>query len=285
MFAIIGLVIVFGCIIGGYTMEHGNLHVLFQPAELVIIFGAAIGAFVVANPTSVLKASVKGIIGVFTGKGNSKEYYLDALSLLYDLFTKMRREGMLGIENDIEYPTESELFKKHPALIHNHAIISFICDNLKLFISGAVEPMDFENLMEMEIEAIQHHALEPSHSVTSISDSLPGLGIVAAVLGIVVTMGKISEPPEVLGESIAAALVGTFLGILMCYGIMGPLCSKMTFMITEKMVLFQIIKVSFMSYFGGAQPQMAVEFGRRAVPEDHKPSFSELEAFLRKGKA
>jgi chemotaxis protein MotA len=265
-------------------MEGGNPSTLIIPAEIVIIFGASAGAFIISSPKHVLSATLGAIGSVVKAKSLTKDNYLDILGLLYQLFSKMRREGMIGIENDIEHPDKSDIFKKYGSVMSNSGIVSFICDNLKVVITGAVQAPDLETLMEMEIDTRKHHSLIPAHAISKVADGLPGLGIVAAVLGVVLTMGKISEPPEVLGHSIGAALVGTFLGVLMCYGFVGPMGTNLENQAEEEIVTFQVIKTAFVSYVGGSPPQLAVEFGRRAIPGHEKPSFAELEASLKKAR-
>jgi chemotaxis protein MotA len=282
MFVIIGIVVVIGCVLGGFLEEGGNPSTLIIPAELLIIFGAAIGAFIISSPKHVITATLSAIGGLLKAKDLTKESYLEILGLLYQLFSKMRREGMIGIENDIEHPDKSEIFKKYGTIMSNKGVVDFICDNLKVVITGAVQAPDLETLMDMEIDVRKHHNLIPSHSVGKIADGLPGLGIVAAVLGVVLTMGKISEPPEVLGHSIGAALVGTFLGVLMCYGFVGPIGTNLEHQAEDEAITYQVIKTAFVSYVGGSPPQLAVEFGRRAIPGHEKPSFAELEASLKK---
>ena len=281
MFVIIGAVIVLACVIGGYVLEHGNLHVLFQPVELLIIGGAALGAFIISSPTKVLGQVIKGTLGVFSAKGHSKNDFLEILGAMNVIFTKMRKEGLIAIESDIENPEESELFTKYPGVLKNHHALSFICDNLKVIISANVTPFELENIMELEMEAHHHEAMIPAHSVTKVADGLPALGIVAAVLGVVITMGKISEPPEVLGHSIGAALVGTFLGVLLSYGFVAPVGTLLEHIAEEDMLSFQVIKIALVSFVGGAAPQIAVEYARRVIPAGDKPSFAELEEALR----
>lgn len=284
MFVIIGIVVVLGCVLGGFIMEGGNPSTIIVPAEVLIIFGAATGAFIIASPKHVLSATVGAIGSLFKAKSHTKEYYLNILGLLYQLFSKMRREGMIGIENDIEHPDKSEIFKKYHSVMEDKAIIEFICDNLKVVITGAVQAPDLETLMELEIDTRKHHNLIPAHAVSKVADGLPGLGIVAAVLGVVLTMAKINEPPEVLGHSIGAALLGTFLGVFMCYGFVGPIGTNLEHQAEEDIITFQVIKTAFVSYVGGSPPQLAVEFGRRAIPGHEKPSFAELEASLKKAR-
>jgi chemotaxis protein MotA len=282
MFAIIGGIVVFGAVVLGYLMEHGNLAVLFQPAEMVIIFGCALGAFLVGSPAKVVGLVVKHIPAVFSGKGRNKEDYLELLALLNTLFMKIRKDGLIAIEGDIETPVNSPLFANYKKLIANKKALDFICDNLKVIISSNMPPHEMESLMEVDIEAHHHETMIPSQSVAKIADSLPGFGIVAAVLGVVLTMGKIDQPPAVLGHSIGAALVGTFLGILMCYGFVGPMAANLEHQVKEDEAYYHAIKVAMVAFVGGAAPQLAVEFGRRAVPGKERPTFNELETYLRK---
>ena len=222
MFPIIGIVIVLGSIVGGYLIEEGNLAVLIQPAELIIIGGAALGSMLLTCPPSILSDIVKKIPTVFKGASYDKKAYLELLNLLYDIFVKIRKEGVLHIESDIEAPDKSEMFKKYPSVLTNHHALKFLCDNLRVYIVG-VKPNDLEDMMDVELETHHNEAEISPGIVTKIGDSLPGFGIVAAVLGVVITMGKMDESPEVIGHSVAAALVGTFLGILLCYGFVGPI--------------------------------------------------------------
>jgi chemotaxis protein MotA len=282
MFAIIGMVVVLGAVIGGFLMEHGNLSILLVPAEIVIIFGAALGSFLVASPSKVVGLVVKHLGGIFSAKGHSKEHYLELLALLNTIFMKIRKDGLISIEAEIENPSASSLFSKYENLLSNQKALDFICDNLKVIISSNMPPHEMENLMDVDMEAHMHEAMIPSHSVSKVADSLPGFGIVAAVLGVVLTMGKIDQPPAVLGHSIGAALVGTFLGILMCYGFFGPMAANLEHQTKEDEAYYHAIKVAIVAFVGGSAPQLAVEFGRRAVPGGERPTFNELETYLRK---
>lgn len=282
--AILGILVVLGSVIGGFLMEEGNLHVLFQPAEVVIIFGAAAGSFLIASPPKVVTLVLKNLPTVMSSGGMTKQKYIDLLTLLYHLFSKIRKEGLVSIEADIENPLRSPIFSKYPSVTSNLHALNFICDNLKVIITTNVPPHELESLMDMEIETEHHEAMVPSHSVSKIADGLPGLGIVAAVLGVVLTMGKIDQPPSVLGHSIGAALVGTFLGVLMCYGFVGPMATNLEHKARENENYFQVIKGALVAFVGGAAPQMAVEFARRAIPGKEKPTFNELESAVR-GKA
>ncbi len=263
-------------------MEHGNLNVLVQPAELVIIFGAALGGLIISSPPKILAIIVKNIGRIFNTKGTTKKHFLEILSLLNDIFAKMRKEGLIAIETDIENPQESSIFGKYQSILNNHHALNYICDNLKVIISANVTSYELENVMDLETETHHKEAMIPSHSVAKVADALPGLGIVAAVLGVVLTMGKISEPPEILGHSIGAAMVGTFLGVLMCYGFVGPMATNLEHTANEDMICFQVIKIALVSFIGGAAPQIAVEFARRAIPSNVKPTFDELEEAIRK---
>ncbi len=262
-------------------MGHGNLHVLWQPAELIIIGGAAVGSMLISNPTKVLMDVVKKLPLIFTGKAPSKEEYLEALGLMNALFSKMRKEGLIAIESDIENPAESAIFAKYPKISANHHAVGYIADNLKVVISTNVTPFELDSVMEMEAEVHHTESLSASQSITRVGDALPALGIVAAVLGVILTMGKIAEPPEVLGHHIGAALVGTFLGILMAYGFVSPFGTNLEHNANEGSIIFLVIKVALVSFVGGAAPQIAVEFARRAIPSTEKPTFNELEESLR----
>jgi len=281
MFAIIGIFAVLASVIGGYLMEEGNLHVLFQPAELVIIFGAALGSFLISSPAKVVAMVSKNALTVIAPTSQSKAKYLDLLTLLYQLFSKIRKEGLVSIESDIETPEKSPIFQKYSSVMANHHALNFVCDNLKVIITANVPPHELDNLMDIEIDTHHHDAMVPSHSIAKVADGLPGLGIVAAVLGVVLTMGKIDQPPAVLGHSIGAALVGTFLGVLMCYGFVGPMAANLEHQAREKGVFLQVIKVGLVAFVGGSAPQMAVEFARRAIPDKEKPTFNELEEQVR----
>lgn len=282
MFAGIGIALVLIAVIGGFLMEGGNLHVLIQPAEYVIIFGAALGAFFIASPGGMVPVVFKSVGSIFGSGAVSKAQFLELLSLLYTIFSKIRKDGLISIEADIENPLKSPLFAKYKSVIANHHALDFLCDNLKVMISTNMPPYELESLMDVDIGAHHHHEMIPSDSITKVADALPGLGIVAAVMGVVLTMGKINEPPSVLGHSIGAALVGTFLGVLACYGFVGPIATNLENQAKAKGVYFEVIKVALVAFVGGAAPQMAVELGRRAISGQERPSFSELEKGIRK---
>ncbi|MEW6571382.1 MAG: flagellar motor stator protein MotA [Nitrospirota bacterium] len=281
MFLIVGILVVIGSVVLGFLIEKGNLHVLFQPAEMLIIFGAAIGSLLISSPPKVLASVAKEVTSIVNPKNHNKAQYLELLTLLYQLFSKIRKEGLISIESDIENPDKSAFFNRYSSVMTNLHVVSFICDNLKVIVTTNVQPYELDQLMDIEIETHYHEAMVPSHSIARVADALPGLGIVAAVLGVVLTMGKIDQPPSVLGHSIGAALVGTFIGVLMCYGFVGPIATNLEHKAKEGSVFFQVIKITLVAFVRGSPPQMAVEFGRRAIPGKDRPTFEELENTVR----
>lgn len=283
MFAIIGIFVVLGCVIGGYVLEGGPLGVLIQPIELLIIGGAAVGSFMIASPKSIIFGTVKKALKVFTAKEAGKQTYLDILSILYTLMNMARRDGIVSIEAHVNKPDGSAVFTKSPDIIKNHEVLDFICDNFKVLLAGNIEPHQFEAVMDIDMEASHKHESKTPNAINKVADSLPGLGIVAAVLGIVLTMGKINEPPEVLGHSIGAALVGTFLGILMCYGFAGPMAQNLEYQVNENHSMLEVVKAGLVGFASGFAPMLAVEAARRAIPGPARPSFEELEGALKGG--
>ena len=277
MFAIVGIVVVFGAIVAGYLMEKGNLLVLLQPAELIIIGGAALGTLLIANPMHIVKAMIPGVLGVLKPSPFSKSRYLNTLKMMFEFLNKVRKEGLLAVENDVEKPKESAIFKKYPEFLKDHHVQDFVCDTLRMAITGGVEPFDMDQMMERDMEVHHHGAGMPIASLTTVADALPGLGIVAAVLGVVITMGAIGGPPEEVGRKVAAALVGTFLGILMCYGVVGPLSSNMTKIAEDHNSYLHVLRVLLLSFLKGAAPMIAIEIGRRAIPAHVRPTFDEME--------
>src|ERR1700693_4442041 len=282
MFTIIGIVIVFGAVVAGYLMEHGNMRVLVQPAELVIIGGAAIGTVLIANPLHILKKIAGGIAGVFGGSPYSKQRYLDTLKMMYELLNKARKDGLMAIEGDVEEPDKSPIFSTSPAFLKNHHIRDFVCDSLRMAVTG-VEAFDLDQMLDLDLEVHHHDATPPNAALSSMADSLPGLGIVAAVLGVVITMGSLGGPPEEIGHKVAAALVGTFLGILLCYGLVAPLAANMAKAVDEEASYLQVLRVFIFSFLKGTAPIMAVEVSRRAIPGHVRPSFQEVEKACRGG--
>ena len=284
MFAIIGIVVVFGCIVAGYLMEHGNLRVLIQPAELVIIGGAAVGTLLVANPLHIIKKIAAGIGGVFGSSRFGKQTYIDTLKMMYDLLNKARKDGLMALEGDVEEPEKSQVFTKNPAFLKNHHARDFVCDSLRMAITG-IDAFELDQMLDLDLEVHHHDATQSTSALSTVADSLPGLGIVAAVLGVVITMGALGGPPEEIGHKVAAALVGTFLGILLCYGLIGPIAANMTKASEEEHAFLYVMRVLMISFLKGSAPIMAVEVARRAVPGHVRPSFKELETACRGGGA
>jgi chemotaxis protein MotA len=277
MFAIVGIVLVFAAVIGGFLMEKGHLAVLLQPAELLIIAGAATGTLLVANPMHILKGVAAGLAGVLKGSRFSKERYLSTLKMMYQFLNKVRKEGLLAVEMDVEKPGESGIFKSYPEFLNDHHALNFLCDTLRTAITGGVEPFDMDQMMELDMEVHHHAAMQPIDALSTVADALPGLGIVAAVLGVVITMGALGGPPEQIGEKVAAALVGTFLGILLCYGVVGPLSANMRKAADEHNEYLHVLRVLVLSFLKGSAPMIAIEMGRRAIPAHVRPSFDEME--------
>ncbi len=283
MFIIIGIVVVFGSIVAGYLMEHGSLKVLMQPAELLIIGGAAVGTLLIANPLHVVKKIIGGIVGSFKGSHFNKAFYLETLKMCYELLNKARKDGLLAIESDIEEPDKSTVFTKYPKFLKDHHSRDFVCDTLRMAVTGGIDPFDLDQMMDLDME-VSHRGLNaPIAALSTVADALPGLGIVAAVLGVVVTMGSLGGPPEEIGHKVAAALVGTFLGILLCYGLVGPLAANMTKMAEEEHAYVYVIRVVLISFIKGAAPIQALEFGRRAIPVNVRPDFNDMEKSCKGG--
>jgi chemotaxis protein MotA len=284
MMAIIGFAVVISCVVGGYLLAKGNLSVLFQPTEFLIIFGAAVGGFLISSPLKVVKKVVGSVMGIFIGKTLSSADYLEALLLLNGIFYKIRQQGLVSIESDVDRPEESPVFNKFPHILKNERALNLITDTLRTVMTTTIAPHELEALLDSELETHEEELMSPSKGINFVADALPGLGIVAAVLGIVITMGNIGEPPEILGKHIGAALVGTFLGVLLCYGFVGPMGRNLEHSATEHLQYLMVLKVSLLSFIGGAAPKVAVEFGRRVIPTESRPTFVEVEEAFRQMK-
>ncbi len=281
MALIIGAVIVVACVLGGFVLHGGTLLVLWQPTEVLIIFGAALGSFIIANPTNIIKQVFQGFMRLLVGSPFNKAFYLDLLSLLYDVFDKSRKQGVMAIEEDIENPESSQIFSRYPAVAKSTELMAFITDYLRIISSGNMAPHELEGMMDSEIDSRHHELEEPSHAVNKIADALPGLGIVAAVLGIVITMNFLSEGPERIGLSVAAALVGTFLGIFMGYGFVGPMSIALEHSAKYEIKAYECVKAAVVATVSGQAPQMAIEFGRKSLPTHKRPGFQELNDHVR----
>lgn len=284
MALIFGSVFVLVCVAGGYILSHGKMYALWQPNELIIICGAAMGAFIIANPGRVLKATMSRTMGLLKGPKYTKKTYLELLALMFTIFGKARKEGMMAIEADIEEPESSEIFSRYPSVTNDHHIMEFISDYLRIIVGGNMNAFELENLMDIEMETHHHEANQPAEALQSVADGLPGFGIVAAVLGIVITMGAISGTAEEIGHHVGAALVGTFLGILMAYGFVGPMSTAIGHRVAGEHKVFDCLKVCLLSTVNGYSPQVAVEFGRKTLASTDRPSFSELEDYLKENK-
>jgi chemotaxis protein MotA len=285
MFVIIGILLVFGAVIGGFLMEHGNIRVLLQPAELLIIGGAASGTILIANPLHILKKIMGGLVATLKGSRFTKERYLESLKMMYEFLNKARKEGLVGIEGDVEEPSKSAIFSKYSKFLNDHHIRDFVCDTMRTAITGGVEPFDFDQMMEIDMEVHHQQTSKPISALSTTADSLPGLGIVAAVLGVVITMGALGGPPEEIGQKVAAALVGTFLGILLCYGLVGPLAANMAAAAEDEHAHLLVLRILMASFSKGMAPIIAVEMARRAIPGHVRPGFLEVEKACRGGGA
>jgi chemotaxis protein MotA len=281
MFVIVGILVVAGAICAGYLMEHGNLKVLVQPAELVIIGGAAVGTVLIANPMHILKKIAGGVAGVFGSSKFGKSRYLDTLKMMSELLGRARKEGIMALEADSDAPEKSGTLSKYPKFLKDHHACAFLCDTIRMAAGGTVEAFDVDQMMERDMEVHQHDATQPVAALSTMADSLPGLGIVAAVLGVVITMGALGGPPEEIGHKVAAALVGTFLGILLCYGFIGPVAAKMSKDAEEEHAFYNVLRVITVTFIKGMPPTIAVEVGRRAIPAHSRPTFQEAEKYIK----
>jgi chemotaxis protein MotA len=281
MFTIIGIVVVFAAILTGYFMEHGNITVLLQPAELIIIGGAASGTVLIANPMHILKQIAGGFGAAFGNSPYTKQRYLESMKMMYELFGRARRDGMMALESDSDEPQKSAIFSKYPNFLKDHHALAFVCDSIRMASSGSVEPFDADQMIELDMDVHHHSATQPVTALSTVADSLPGLGIVAAVLGVVITMQALGGPAEEIGKKVAAALVGTFLGILMCYGFVGPLSSNLAKAADAENAYYLVLRVMIIAFMKGSPPSLSVEFGRRAIPPHLRPTFQETEKFLK----
>jgi chemotaxis protein MotA len=284
MFVLIGYVIVIGSVFGGYAMGGGHLGAMFQPLEFLMIGGAAAGAFIVGNNSKTTKATFKALPSCFKGSKYSKVRYMALMGLLFEILTKIRKEGLMSIERDVESPKESAIFQKHPSIASDHHLIEFLTDYLRLMVSGNLNPLEIENLMDNEIETHHHEGEAPAHAVQKMADGMPAFGIVAAVMGVVHTMGSVGLPPSELGMLIAHALVGTFLGILLSYGFIAPLAGLLEQKLAEATKELQTVKVTLLASLNGYAPSVAIEFGRKVLFSTERPSFSELEGHVKQPK-
>jgi chemotaxis protein MotA len=277
MFAIIGTVVVLVGVLGGFVIEGGPVLLLLQPAEVLIIGGAAAGSILIATPVKVLKGLVKKLPRAFSGAGSSQTTYLEALTLLYELFVNARKNGYIALEPDLVDPANSNIFAKYPGFLKNHVALDFLRDSVKLLVDGSVTPAQLEEMMDAELETHHEEATRHPGILAKVGDSLPGLGIVAAVLGVVITMQAINGPPEEIGHKVAVALVGTFMGILLCYGFVSPLAMNLEAMAHDEAKFLQCIKAGVLGFASGSAPIVAVEFARRVIFSYDRPTNAEME--------
>jgi chemotaxis protein MotA len=280
MLLIVGLIVVLASVVGGYLMAGGDLLVLNQPNEFVVIGGAAIGSLIISTPSHVLKNTLAQIKAVM-GSGFTKGDYIDLLSLLYLVFKQVQQSGVMSLEAHFEDPAKSPILSKYPKFLARHEAVDFLADSAKVIIVGGIAAHDLEALMDEDLQVHHHEALRPSSALTKIGDALPGLGIVAAVLGVVITMGHIDGPVEEIGHHVGAALVGTFLGILLSYGVVQPIAQSLEQRVAEDQYYCLCIKAGLLAVYKGNPPAIAVEFARRVLPHSVRPSFNETEQFCR----
>ncbi len=285
MLVSIGYLVVIISVFGGFALAGGHLGSLVQPVELLMIGGGAAGAFFVGNSGKAIKATLAALPQVFKGAMYTKEVYMELMTLLYEILGKIRKEGLMSIEADVDEPDKSPLFTKYPKILSDHHVIEFITDYLRLMVGGNLNPMEIENLMDGEIETHHQEGEVPIHVISKLGDGLPAFGIVAAVMGVVHTMESVGIPPAELGKLIAAALVGTFLGILLAYGFIGPLASRLEQRLHESSKLLECVKVTLLANLNGYAPALAVEFGRKVLFSTERPSFMELESHVKQSKA
>lgn len=285
MLVIIGYVVVLASVFGGFALAGGHLHSLFQPVELLMIGGAATGAFFVGNSGKAIKATLKALPSALKGSKYSKALYMELMTLLFEILSKVRKEGLMSIEGDVESPEESPIFSKYPAVLADHHLTEFMTDYLRLMVSGNMDAFQIENLMDNEIETHHVEGEIPVHCISKMGEGLPAFGIVAAVMGVVHTMASVGLPPAELGILIANALVGTFLGILLSYGFVTPLSSVLEQKLHESSKVFQCVKVTLLASLNGYAPALAVEFGRKVLFSTERPSFTELEDHIRQSKS
>jgi chemotaxis protein MotA len=281
MLVIIGYVVVAFSVFGGFAMAGGHLGSLFQPIELLMIGGAAAGAFAVGNTNKAIKATLKSLPKTLKGLKYDKAIYMELMALLYELLNKVRKEGLMSIEGDVEAPAESAIFAKYPKVVADHHVVEFMTDYLRIMVSGNLNAMEIENLMDVEIDTHHHEEMLPSHTIAKLADGMPAFGIVAAVMGVVHTMESVGLPPAELGILIAHALVGTFLGILLGYGFVGPLAAQLEQKAMEGTRILSVIKVTLLANLNGYAPAMAVEFGRKVLDSTERPGFLELEEHVK----
>ncbi len=282
MLALLGIVLVFAAVFGGYTLEKGDPYVLMQPAEILIICGAAMGTVLVANPPSAIRKMLAGLVSTFRAAPLSEQRFRQHLMMLYEIMAFARRAGIIELEQDFDEPAKSRIFSHYPAFLADHATCDFICDTLRMAVIGDSKPHELDRLMDLDMEVQRRGHQQPVAALAAVADCLPGLGIVAAVLGVVLTMESIGGPATQVGRKIAAALVGTFLGVLLCYGVAGPLAMRLEHLNERHAQLLETARAAILAFAGGATPILALEYARRSIPVELRPSFAEMETSIRR---
>ena len=282
MYALIGIATVFAAVMGGFLLEKGNPWVLFQPAELLIVGGAAAGIVMVANPPSVMRKMLRGAISAFRPPPRNSQSFLRYIRMLYEIFCFIQRAGVIEFENDVEDPRNSRIFSNHPDFLQDAPTREFVCDTLRMLVVGVTTPTELDQLMDLDIEVQRRGLQEPVLALHSMADALPGLGIVAAVLGVVITMQAIGGAPELVGQKVAAALVGTFIGIFLCYGVVGPIASRLEKLSEAEAQLLHVLRIAIVAFARGAAPILAVEYARRSISLELRPSFRAMEISIKK---
>lgn len=282
MLAVIGIFVVFGAVFGGYLVEKGNPWVLLQPAELLIVGGAGVGIVLVANPPALIRKMISGAFTAFREAPCSRGLYLRNLRMLYEVFSFAQRAGAMALEPDVEDPKRSRIFSQYPELLKEQDTLRFLCDSLRMLVIGITTPQELDHLMDLDIEVQRRSQHEPVNALSAVADALPGLGIVAAVLGVVITMEAIGGSPETVGQKVAAALVGTFLGILLCYGLVGPIAARLESVGAARTHRLEMLRNAMVAFARGSSPILSVEYGRRSIPLDWRPAFEEMEITIRR---
>ncbi len=285
MFVIIGIVVVLVAVVVGYTMHGGNIAVLIQINEFIVLGGAALGSFLAANGMDKLKTAIQSVMKLLKPDPYTKQAYLDVLRMMYQLFNVARKEGLLGLEKHIETPSESEIIKKYPSFLANHHASAFFCDTMKVILTGAVGPHDLSEMMELDLEIAHAEAKVPAEAVQTVADAMPAFGIVAAVLGVIITMGKIGGEAAEIGHSVAGALVGTFLGVLLSYGLFGPIARAMELRLKSEEQYMNCLRFALFSFARGESPITCVEFARRNIEPNVRPGFVEMEKVVKEKEA
>ena len=283
MLALLGITLVFAAVLGGFMLEQGNPYVLMQPAELLIICGSAVGIVLLSNPPALIGKMARGVAAAFRGPRHNLQSFLRDLGMLYELFVYSQRAGgIMELENDVDDPEHSRIFSNHPEFLRDECARDFVCDSLRMLVIGVTAPHELDQLMELDIEVQRRGRFEPVNALSAMAEALPGLGIVAAVLGVVITMQALGGAPETIGQKVAAALVGTFLGILLCYGVVGPVAARLESLSETQAQFLQVLRIAIVAYARGASPILALEYARRSIPPEIRPTFLEMETVIKR---